>query len=344
MEPQSKTQGRQGRSLSVFFLISGVVDLGSWIFIIAFLRDETWQGIFFFSRIAFVLIIFLRMRKLTEIDPDRKNIFIFFTLFFFSCFSLFGIITSLLLYRVIVKPSTDLSSLYHIDQEEGEEEFNDEKQDIQINLEELCNVSPLIDGLTDEEKNVRVAAILAMEEVDSQSTRQTLVSARKDTSKEVQYYANEAIKKISDMYFSRITEILKVVKKMKTPQYQKQKELADLYSQFAEANIEHPVIVESYRAKAINIYEELLKFFPEHRRDIVYQLIPALYYNRNYDLCIKYCFEIEENDENFEHVRSFKARAFFALRDIPALIQIRNDIKDLTVHPLEKPLGILSEA
>ena len=146
------------------------------------------------------------------------------------------------------------------------------------------------------------------------------------------------------MYFSRITAILKELKGMKTPDYQKRKELADLYSLFAEADIEHPAIVESYRAKAIKIYEELLKEFPEHKRDIIYRLIPALYYNRNYDLCIRYCFEVEEGDENFEHARSFKTRAFFALRDIPALIQIRNDIKDLTVHPLEEPLGALSEA
>ncbi len=335
--------GRQEIFFSALLLSCGLVDLAGVVCIVAFVHGELLQAALFLCRIPVGLVLFLALRALTALDPDKKKILLFFTLFFFGCLSLFGLVIAYFLYRTIIDPETDPSKLYHIDQEEGEEVFEEEKQDIQINLEELSNVSPLIDGLTDEEKNVRVAAILAMEEVDSQATRQNLVSAMKDTSKEVQYYANEAIKKIADMYFSRITAILKALKGMKTPDYQTRKELADLYSLFAEANIEHPVIVESYRAKAIKIYEELITLFPEHRRDIVYRLIPALYYNRNYDSCIRYCFEVEEGDENYEHARSFKARAFFALRDIPALIQIRKDIKDLTLHPLEEPLGIFSE-
>jgi len=342
MENQQQKVIPNTTPLTLFLLIIGFIDVSNWVILLGVnSSDLIWQLFYFLFRIILCLTIFFVLKHLITLTSGKKGLFIIYTLIFFSCFSFLGVLTALFLYKILADPVTQPARLYHIDYEVGKEALKEEKLEIQVYLEELCKVGPLIDGMTDEEKDIRVATILAMEQVDSEVTRQILISAKNDTSKEVQYYAHEALKKISNTFFSRIKELTNTIKTYKTPPYELYKELADLYAQFAEANIEHPVIVGLYWDKAIEIYEKLLELFSEKRNDILYQFIPALYYHKNYELCIAYCNGIEYRNELFEHVSSFKARALFAMRDIPGLKELARKIKNLGINSIFNPLGLV---
>ncbi|MEA1949269.1 MAG: hypothetical protein U9N83_18460 [Thermodesulfobacteriota bacterium] len=245
-----------------------------------------------------------------------------FTSILFYFFGIIGLSGMYFVFNTMAKPSAQKASLYHIDKEEGEETPDSivSDQPISIRFDELREVAPLADGMTDDDTIIRIAAISAIEETDSTHLFNILTDSRKDTAKEVQYSAHEALKKISDAYMKKIRKLTDVINKS-GPDYETFKELADLYAELAHKNIEHPILVRFYRQEAIKYYSDLLKNYQQHRNAILAGLIPVLYENSDYKECIKYCEELYKDPELCSKSIEFKARCLFKIRDIRSLEQ-----------------------
>ena len=212
--------------------------------------------------------------------------------------------------------------LYHIDKEEGEDisdPYISDKQ-IMINFDELREVAPLADGMTDDDILMRIAAISAIEETDSTKMFNILIDSKKDKAKEVQYYAHEALKKIGDKYMRRINVLTGIINKH-GQDYITYKELADLYAMLAHKNLEHPILVRFYRQEAIKYYSELLEKYSNYRKTILGSLIPVLYENGEYTKCVKYCKELYNDTDYYTLSAEFIARCYFSARDIKSLIR-----------------------
>lgn len=238
----------------------------------------------------------------------------------FGPFGAFGLLP---VWRMTFSRTPPTARLYHIDQEEGERGLPDaeseERSAARIRLDELRKVAPLADGMTDEDKDIRVAAILAMDGVDSPHIRDVLLAATDDPHKAVQYYALEVLKKIGDEYTKQIKTLLNRINTESNPGYETYKRLADLYAQFAASGIEHPVLMAFYQQESVKYYSHILKAYPERRKETLQQVIPALHANADYRRCVALCEEVRHDPDLAEMAILYTARSLFDLRDLPAL-------------------------
>jgi hypothetical protein len=278
-----------------------------------------------------------------KIKHEKAIVLGIITSILYHFYSVIGMLGACFIFHSVTTPSSHKALLYHIDKEEGEEIAESDllEELISLDFDELREVAPLADGITDENAIMRIAAINAIEETNSTSLVKTLIDYKNDTAKEVQYYAHEALKKIGDNYLRKINELTNMINKT-VPDYKTFKELADLYAILAHKNIEHPIIVRFYRQEAIKYYTDMLKTYRQHRRKILDKLIPVLYENGDYRLCIKYCEEICKNPELYVKGIDYKARCLFKIRDIKSLEQLAQseaNIKTVSIKNYKELIG-----
>ncbi len=235
-------------------------------------------------------------------------------------------------FNAIAESSSQSATLYHIDKEEGEETSSSDiaGKPTSINFNELREVAPLADGMTDADTKLRIATIHAIEETDSTGLFNVLVDSRKDKAKEVQYFAHEALKKASDFYMNKIKKCMDIINKTE-PHYENFKELADLYAELAHKNIEHPILINFYRKEAIKYYSDLLINFQEHQDAILSSIIPVLYEKGDYKECIQYCEMLYGSSELSINSIEYKARCLFRIRDMDSLKKFAQQEKQSNV-------------
>lgn len=302
---------------SVFATV-GLSDICLWMFIMNPPSPGIMIPLVLLSiRGLFGFMLFALIKYKTEFE--NAGILGVFTSIFFYIFSIMGIVGIIFVLHEVSKNSKK-SSLYHIDKEEGEdiEESSDSHKQSLVNVNEMREVAPLADGMTDDKTVVRIATIQAMEDLDATHVRNVLVSSKSDKSKDVQYFAQEALTKISDSYLRKIKKLADIVNNSE-PNYEDYKNLADVYAEYAHKNIEHPILVEFYRKEAIKYYSDLIENYPRNQNEILKDLIPVLFENNNYKECIKYCDEIYNDPILSSTAIEFKARCLFNTRDIGSL-------------------------
>ena len=308
----------KNKILYSLFISVGLSDIFIWVLIMNPPRPGILLPIVLLSirgLFGFMLFAFIKY----ETKYENAGILGLFTFIFFYIFSIMGIVGIFFVLNDISKGSKK-SSLYHIDNEEGEniEESSDPDKQAFMNFDEMREVAPLADGMVDDKTIVRIATIQAMEALDVTHIRNVLVDSKSDKSKDVQYFAQEALTKISDTYMRKIKELTDIVNNSE-PNYEDYKKLADIYAEYAHKNIEHPILVEFYRKEAIKYYNDLLQNYPEQKNSILANLIPVLFENQNYKECIKYCDEIYNDPTLTSNSIKFKARGLFQTRDIGSL-------------------------
>lgn len=314
------------KAFCAYLIFIGVLDSIVWILIMIRTEDMSYpllilvgvRGVF-----SILLYYFVRYKRREE----KAVIIGVIASILYHFFSIIGMLGMCYIFNTVTNSSSRKALLYHIDKEEGEqpEETDLLEELISIDFDELREVAPLADGITDEDAIMRIAAINAIEETNSTYLLKTLFDYKNDAKKEVQYYAHEALKKIGDKYMKKINELTKIINKS-VPDYKTFKELADLYAMLAHKNIEHPIIVRFYRQEAIKYYTFMLKKYHQHRKKILRKLIPVLYENSDYRLCIKHCEEIGKYPELYGKSVDYKARCLFKIRDIKTLEQLAESI------------------
>jgi hypothetical protein len=312
------------------FLLSfiGLLDVSIWTIVLIHPGNIVVSPIVFLSvRGVFSIILFLLVKY--KLKHESAMFLGLFTSIIFYFLGIIGLSGMYFVFNTVAEPSAQKASLYHIDKEEGEETPDSivSDQPISIRFDELYEVAPLADGMTDDDTVIRVAAISAIEETDSTQLFSVISDSRKDTAKEVQYFAHEALKKVSDAYMKKIKELIDDINKSGSS-YETFKELADLYADLAHKNIEHPILVRFYRQEAIKYYSDLLKNYQQHRNAILEGLIPVLYENGDYKECIKYSEELYQDPELSSKSIEFKARCLFKMRDIRTLEQFIQNQKN----------------
>lgn len=309
----------QDRNLFFNFVFIGLLDCTLWSLMMIQPKPIDIPPVFFLCiRVMFCTALFLFASHKTS---HKESLLLgILTSFLFFFFGIFGLCAMYFTFNTINKVNPQKALLYHIDKEEGEEtpdSFGSEKQ-ILLNFEDLREVAPLADGMTDDDTLMRIAAISAIEETDSTKLFNILIDSKKDKAKEVQYFAHEALKKIGDRYMKRINELTGIINKSGSD-YQTSKELADLYAVLAHKNIEHPILVRFYRQEAIKYYSNILENYQYFRKTILASLIPVLYENGDCRACVKCCEELYQDPEYHPISIEFKARCLFKTRDIKSL-------------------------
>lgn len=248
----------------------------------------------------------------------------------FVAFSVFGVLAVCMVLKQWRQRPPGNRRLYHIDNEEGEQVEPGDHSTEGIAIDEMRRVAPLIDGMTAENKNSRIAAIQAMEKVaGSGAIREMLRDAKKDPHKEVQYYANDALNKINDGYLEQIKDRLDSFNALENPQSEDYLQLADLYSSVADAGIDHPVLLQFYAQEAIKYYTYVLENFAPPGSDAVddmtlrettlRHLLPTLYNNRDFDKCLQFC-ELATGIESLRKMSlEYTARCLFRLKRMATL-------------------------
>ncbi len=345
--------------LYLFLAIVGGLDCCLWIIMMIQPGNIRISPIHFLGiRIGFCIFLFLFVRSQLKLESINSDLAGIFTMIFFFGFSIFGIAGMMFVLNMVFNKSFQTGTLYHIDKEEGELQEDLERRDILIDINELRRVAPLVDGMTGENKDIRIATIQAMDEVASDSVRkllqgfpndkskevqygdtlkkisELLKESKRDDFKEVQYYANDALKNISDAYTEKIKHLLGDVNR-NPPNYETYKNLADLYAQFAEINIEHPVLVKFYQQEAVKYYSYVLENYPQHRKAILEKFIPALYQTKDYAQCLEYCEEIQQDPELSSLSILYKARCLFSMRKISSLKQFAANVRDSNITTID---------
>ncbi len=302
------------------FAVIGLADIGIWSIIMNPPKPSIAVPIISLSiRISLSLLLFAFIKSKTRCK--NPGILGSFTAIFFFLFSIIGIVGTFFIINEVRKGSHN-HALYHIDKEEGEEiddplDYHSQSL-LSLNLNEIREVAPLADGMTDDETMVRIATIRAIENSSITNIRDVLADSINDKSKDVQYFAHEALKKISDSYIKKIKQRINIINNSE-PTYDNYKKLADLYAEFAHKNVEHSDLVEFYRKEAIKYYNNLLKDYPSNRIIILSNLIAVLFESRDYEECIKCCEEIYNYPEFVSMSIEFNARCLFQLRDMKSL-------------------------
>ena len=173
-------------------------------------------------------------------------------------------------------------------------------------------------GLADDKTIVRIATIQAMENLDDTNIFSLIVDSKSDKSRDVQYFAQDALTKVSDSYMKKIKKLTDTINNSE-PNYKNFKALADIYAEFAHKNIEHPILVEFYRKEAMKFYNDLLSNYPDRQNAILKKFIPVLFENGNYKECIKYCDAIYDDPILKLKSIEYKARCLFQTRNIGTL-------------------------
>lgn len=328
-------------SLYIAIIFIGAVDLGMSVWILSHSSALPYSSqIFVGSKIFLTFLIFMMIKSQTEKNKNHLIVLGFFVFIFNFFYSLFGVIAILFILRSYYWETSKSATLYHIDQEEGEIS-GDTEITKKISIRELTRVAPLIDGLTDDDKNNRIATVLAMEQlIDYPSIRNALMRAANDPQKEVQYYINDALKKVSEEYMDKIKKQLDIINKSE-PTYESYKKLADFYGHLAIANIDHIDLIKFYYIEMEKYYMHLIENYPENKIEILHQLIPALYSSKAYDKCISLCEEVEGISELSSISVLYKLRSLFGLKKLDA---VRELIASVDLGNLVSEDNLLNEA
>jgi hypothetical protein len=100
--------------------------------------------------------------------------------------------------------------------------------------------------------------------------------------------------------------------------------------------------VRFYRQEAIKYYTNILKKYHQYRKTILESLIPVLYENSDYLLCIKYCEELCKYPELYIKGIDYKARSLFKIRDIRSLeklVQLEENAKLVSLKNYKELIG-----
>lgn len=316
------------KSISYILLVLiGAADLVFCILMSIRYQEMAYPSLTFIVLRVFVATILFFLTKSQTKDSRFGQSFIgFLVLTVYFVYSLFGLIAFIFVMEIYQARKTKKAKLYHIDQEEGEVGDENSNGFESVPIEELSRVAPLIDGLTDDDKDNRIAAIQAMEQmIDHPSIREALINAKNDPHKEVQYYVNDALKKLTDEYMGKIKNQLEIINN-NDPTYESYKTLADLYAYIAIAAIDHPVLVKFYHQESAKYYTYVLENYPKYKLEILKKLIPALYHNKTYDKCLNACEDVKDIPELSSLALLYKMRSLFNLRKIEALKRLTSSV------------------
>lgn len=307
-------------SFYIVLIILGSADLFFCIWMTSHFREMTYLPlVFVLSKIVFAVLVFLLIKPRMKRAAQGLDIVGFFVFTLVITFSLFGVITLIIIMESSFGEKIKKAKIYHIDQEEGELVPDEIDEHDSVPLRELTKVAPLVDGLTDDEKKNRIATIQAMDHmIDFPSIRESLISAKSDPHKEVQYYVNDVLKKVTEKCMGQIKNQLDIINNAE-PTYESYKKLADLYAYIANASIDHPVLVDFYHQESAKYYAYLLENYPESKVEVLKQLIPAVYQNKEYDECLKLCEQVKGIGELNSIAMLFKLRSLFKLRKVALL-------------------------
>ena len=311
-----------------FLIVISLLDCLLWLTVM--LYPDGFVYFFVVVRILLGISIFFLVNSRMKFVSINSNVLGLFTCIFFMLFGVLGIAGMFAVFKMASNKSYQTGILYHIDREVGEEVQDSMFPDDQstVSLAELRKVAPLTDSMTDEHEEIRIAAIQAMEDIDSVTMRKILVESRNDPSKEVRYYANEALEKLSNTYTAKIKNLLKIINNTCDPGYETYKQLADVYAEFATLNIEPPNLNRFYRQQSVKYYSHLLERYPVQRGAILEKFIPVLYQNKDYRQCLEYCEEVSQTPEFASISMLYKIRCLFDMRQILSLKQLATNIKN----------------
>jgi len=276
-----------------------------------------------FLAVKFATIVIISSVVRFKMDKPKisDSVLIFFTIVLTLFYSMPGVLALFYILDSGRLSQSKQGKLYHIDQEEGEV-FAQTETDDTIPFEELIRVSPLVDGLTDDDKNNRIATVLAMEHmIDSTTIRKALIQSQSDPHKEVQYFVNGALSKVSENCLDKIKKQLDILNNA-NPDYENYKKLADLYAYIADANIEHPLLVEFYYKEAEKYYRFIMEKYPTKTVEIHEKLIPVIYAQKAYAECIHVCDKVMEVPELRSLSYLYKLRSLFSLRKLDDMQKI----------------------
>ncbi|GEM_PF-2113212 len=336
---------KSNQSFTVAFLLIGVVDLCLWMMTIVPAIGAISPTAFVLLRCIFILVIIgLFYRRGT--NPLIPTVL---ATSLFVAFSLFGILALWIVMRAAGGVG-EKASLYHIDNEEGEEAGSDVPASQSLVIDELRRVSPLIDGMTDDSKDNRIAAIQAMEQVsDSTNIRKILLEAKLDPHKEVQYYANDALNKVNDGYMDRIKELLDKMNNMAEPDIAIYLELADMYAAVADAGIDHPVLLQFYAQEAVKYYFYVLDELPEDsdenevgpvsKQQVLKKLMPTLYSNKEFEKCIGHCKTAAQYQNLQDIANLYRARCLFKLKKLRSLKEFSKNFQAMDIPNMDEFLA-----
>jgi hypothetical protein len=336
---------RPNIQLPLLLIMVGLLDCGIWILMLLIRPENFLVSLgFLISRGLFSVLVLLLVRYYTRSESINSTVLGVLSGIFLYIGSIGGIIAICLILIKFFDQSLQTGMIHHIDQEEGEGSEVSGGDRVYIDISELLKVAPLADGMTEAQKEIRIAAVLAMEEimedVDATSIRNTLIESGNDPAKEVQFYAHEALKKMSDSYTEKIKRLMDIVNNQPDPGYETYKELADLYAQFADANIEHPILIKFYRQEAVKYYAHILQQYPQYRNAILQKFIPALYQNKEYARCLQYCEETRQEPELSSLSILYTARCLFNTRDMVSLKQFARQTSHSDVEAIKNFIAL----
>ena len=336
---------RSNQSFTVGLLIIGVFDLCLWVICIVPAVGAISPPVFVLLRCILILaIIGLFYRR-----GSNALIPAVLATSMFVAFSLFGILALWIVMRE-ADGGGGKATLYHIDNEEGEEAEPDMAPSQSLVIDELRRVSPLIDGMTDNSKDNRIAAIQAMEKVsDSSNIRKILLEAKLDPHKEVQYYANDALNKVNDGYMDRIKELLDEMNNMAEPDIAVYQELADMYAAVADAGIDHPVLLQFYAQEAVKYYFYVLDELPEDsdekqvgplsKQQVLKELLPTLYSNKEFEKCLEHCKTASQYTNLQSIAYLYRARCLFKLKKLRSLKEFSKGFQGMDIPNMDEYLA-----
>lgn len=334
---------RNNNKLYSLFILVGIADICILVFIIHPAKPGPVFPLILLSiRGGISFMLFALFKYKTKFD--NAGILGLFTSVFYFVFSVMGIGCMFLVLKEISNENRKLASLYHIDKEEGEndEDSSDIDDDTSINFDEIREVAPLTDGLADDASKIRIATIQAMEGLDDTNLFSHIVDSKNDKSRNVQYFAQDALTKVSDSYMKKIKELTDTINKSE-PNYEDYKALADIYAEFAHKNIEHKILVEFYRKEAMKFYNDLLSNYPDRQHSILEKFIPVLFENGNYKECLEYCDVIYDDPILKSKSIEYKARCFFQARNIGTLKKLAEKESNSNLSAINNFLELCKE-
>ena len=308
-------------------ILIGAIDLSISVWVLTYSSEIPYSFLIFISsKIIMTMLIFILIKTQRIENKNHLIVLAFFVFLLVFLYSLLGVIAFIFIMHSYYWENKKTGKLYHIDQEEGELAGETDVNTKKISIQELTRVAPLIDGLTDDNKNNRIATVLAMEKmIDYPSIRKALMRSQNDPHKEVQYYINDTLKKVAEDSMDRIKKQLDIINKTE-PDYETYKELADLYAYLDNAKIDHSVLIQFYYTEMEKYYTYLIENYPENKTEVLRQLVPALYNNKAYDRCLKMCEEIKDIPELYPVSILYKLRSLFSLRKVDALRELVSSI------------------
>jgi len=347
------------RTLTVAVALLGAADMLWWLVWVMAAKDRpgaasAWLA----AKLLLAVLMFLVVRsRVTENKRGCPPPALLAGVFLFL-FSGLGAFVLILRRRSLLAGDIGTGAVYHIDREEGIDAPVDllrERND----LSELTKVAPLVDVLAHPRPEMGIAAVQALNELAQTYVRGILRSTGEPVSSEssdvdslrritrllkqaqylgsgdVQYYANDALRRIADDFTETVRGLLEKVNR-EAPDYETFRRLAESYAQLGGLEIEHDVLNRFYRSQASRYYTHLLQNHPQHRTALIERMIALAYADGDWRRCLELCDEARDIETLRARRTVFEARCLFHLRRLSELQRLTRDMPGGSLTALKR--------